>query len=50
MQEGRHAQRFDGGKFSPVMDEATYAFHHWIAERMQIEPKAPLDKASAASG
>ena len=33
MQKGRHGIRFDGGKFSPVMDEPTHAFHHWIATR-----------------
>ena len=33
MQSGRAASRFDGGKFSPVMDEATHAFHRWVAER-----------------
>jgi choline monooxygenase len=33
MQSGRSASRFDGGKFSPVMDEATHAFHRWVAER-----------------
>ena len=31
MQNGRHAPAFDGGKFSPVMDEATHCFHHWVA-------------------
>ncbi len=31
MQKGRHASRFDGGHFSPVMDEATQHFHRWIA-------------------
>jgi len=31
MQAGRHAPAFDGGKFSPVMDEATHCFHHWVA-------------------
>jgi choline monooxygenase len=33
MQRGRHASMFDGGKFSPVMDEPTYCFHKWVAER-----------------
>ena len=33
MQAGRHAPAFDGGKFSPVMDEATHCFHHWVAGR-----------------
>ncbi len=34
MQSGRHAQTFDGGKFSPVMDEPTWVFHHWIATQL----------------
>jgi len=34
MQRGRHAAGFDGGKFSPVMDPPTHAFHRWVAERM----------------
>lgn len=34
MQAGRHAPQFDGGKFSPVMDEPTWIFHHWVAEKM----------------
>ena len=36
MQKGRHGQLFDGGKFSPVMDEATHCFHDWAAS--QFEP------------
>lgn len=31
MQNGRNAPAFDGGKFAPVMDEATHCFHHWVA-------------------
>ena len=31
MQIGRKADAFDGGHFSPVMDEATHHFHGWIA-------------------
>ena len=31
MQEGRKADGFDGGHFSPVMDEATHHFHQWMA-------------------
>jgi len=31
MQRGRHASRFDGGHFSPVMDESTHHFHRWVA-------------------
>lgn len=34
MQMGRNAPGFDGGKFSPVMDGPTHAFHHWVAERL----------------
>ena len=35
MQQGRAAPAFDGGKFSPVMDVPTHAFHAWVAERFQ---------------
>lgn len=35
MQRGRHAAGFDGGKFSPVMDPPTHAFHRWVAGRMR---------------
>ena len=31
MQMGRRASGFDGGHFSPVMDEATHHFHGWVA-------------------
>jgi phenylpropionate dioxygenase-like ring-hydroxylating dioxygenase large terminal subunit len=34
MYKGRKAPGYDGGKFSPVMEEPTYKFHHWIAENM----------------
>ena len=34
MQAGRHGPYFDGGKFSPAMDEPTWVFHHWIASQM----------------
>lgn len=33
MQVGRKASAFDGGHFSPVMDEATHHFHGWIAKQ-----------------
>lgn len=33
MQSGRAATGFDGGKFSPVMDEPTHTFHHWVASK-----------------
>ncbi len=31
MQKGRSASAFDGGHFSPAMDEATHHFHQWLA-------------------
>jgi choline monooxygenase len=34
MQRGRHAQGFDGGRFSPAMDGPTHVFHHWVASRL----------------
>ena len=34
MQAGRHGKFFDGGKFSPVMDEPTWIFHHWMASQL----------------
>ncbi|MCB1451944.1 MAG: aromatic ring-hydroxylating dioxygenase subunit alpha, partial [Nitratireductor sp.] len=33
MQRGRRASAFDGGHFSPVMDESTHHFHSWIASQ-----------------
>lgn len=34
MQRGRHGIKFDGGRFSPVMDEPTHTFHHWVASQL----------------
>jgi len=34
MQRGRHGVHFDGGKFSPVMDNPTHEFHRWVAEHL----------------
>lgn len=34
MQRGRHADQFDGGRFSPVMDSPTHCFHHWVADKI----------------
>ncbi len=34
MQKGRSATGFDGGKFSPVMDNPTHEFHSWVAQQM----------------
>lgn len=35
MQRGRHAPKFDGGRFSPAMDSPTHLFHAWVAGRIQ---------------
>ncbi len=32
MQKGRNGDAFDGGRFSPVLDEGTHRFHQWIAD------------------
>ena len=37
MQQGRASPGYEGGVFSPVMDEPTYHFHRWMAARL-IEP------------
>lgn len=34
MQRGRHAAGYDGGKFSPVMDNPTHHFHKWVASAL----------------
>ena len=34
MQKGRASPAFQGGVFSPVMDEPTHSFHRWVARRM----------------
>ncbi|MEM7076713.1 MAG: aromatic ring-hydroxylating dioxygenase subunit alpha [Pseudomonadota bacterium] len=44
MQRGRHADRFDGGRFSPVMDGPTHCFHHWVAGQVDTH----RSKAQAA--
>ena len=44
MQRGRHAQGFDGGRFSPAMDGPTHLFHDWVAS--QIEAFRDLPRAA----
>lgn len=34
MQAGRASPAFDGGVFSPVMDNPTHHFHRWVAARL----------------
>ena len=31
MQEGRCSPVYNGGNFSPVMDQPTHLFHKWVA-------------------
>ncbi len=35
MQRGRQSPGYDGGVFSPVMDNPTHHFHQWVARRIQ---------------
>ena len=34
MQEGRNSPSYNGGNFSPVMDNPTHHFHKWIATNL----------------
>ena len=34
MQKSRCGQLFDGGRFSPVLDNATHSFHVWVANSL----------------
>jgi choline monooxygenase len=34
MQEGRNSPVYNGGNFSPVMDNPTHQFHKWIANNL----------------
>jgi len=40
MQRGRHANGFDGGRFSPVMDSPTHLFHAWVAQCLNDAQKS----------
>lgn len=45
MQRGRHSPKFDGGRFSPVMDGPTHLFHDWVAGHLQAH-RAPAPEAA----
>ncbi len=51
MQRGRASPGFDGGVFSPAMDEATHAFHVWVADGLagsnDTRPGTPAELARA---
>ena len=34
MQEGRNSPAYNGGNFSPVMDNPTHSFHQWVAKNL----------------
>jgi choline monooxygenase len=34
MQEGRNSPVYNGGNFSPEMDQPTHQFHKWIASNL----------------
>ena len=34
MQEGRNSPAYNGGNFSPVMDNPTHQFHKWVAANL----------------
>ena len=34
MQEGRNSPAYNGGNFSPVMDNPTHLFHQWVAKNL----------------
>ena len=34
MQEGRNSPAYNGGNFSPIMDNPTHEFHKWIATNL----------------
>jgi choline monooxygenase len=38
MQQGRASPGYDGGVFSPVMDQASHHFHRWVAARLTARP------------
>lgn len=43
MQRGRAAPGFDGGRFSPVMDNPTHLFHDWVAGKIQTYRDHPTE-------
>ena len=34
MQNGRGSPAYNGGNFSPAMDQPTHQFHKWVAENL----------------
>ena len=34
MQEGRNSPAYNGGNFSPIMDQPTHQFHRWVAQNL----------------
>lgn len=38
MQKGRASPGYQGGVFSPVMDNPTHHFHQWVARKLKVAP------------
>ena len=34
MQDGRNSPIYNGGNFSPIMDNPTHHFHKWVAKNL----------------
>ena len=34
MQDGRNSPVYNGGNFSPIMDQPTHQFHKWVANNL----------------
>jgi choline monooxygenase len=37
MQKGRSSPGYNGGVFSPMMDNPTHHFHQWIARKLKAK-------------
>ena len=35
MQDGRNSPVYNGGNFSPIMDNPTHHFHKWVAKNLE---------------
>ena len=33
-EEGRNSPAYNGGNFSPIMDQPTHQFHKWVADSL----------------
>ncbi len=49
MQRGRRSPGFDGGRFSPEMDQPTHIFHQWIARALIDGRSGEINTAAQAT-